>query len=54
MRQVNKPVVAFGKESVIKPVIAALRVLVRQGTVTETGVARGALWSLARESSLGR
>ena len=35
------------QESVIKPVIAALRILVRRGTVTKTGVARGARWAIA-------
>jgi hypothetical protein len=34
------------KESVIKPVIAALRVLVRRGTVVKTGVANGARWAI--------
>ena len=33
------------KESVIKPVIAALRILVRRGTVTKAGVAAGSRWS---------
>jgi hypothetical protein len=35
------------KESVIKPVITALRILVRRGTVTKDGVARGAPWAIA-------
>ena len=35
------------KESVIKPVIAALRILVRRGTVTKDGVARGSRWAIA-------
>jgi hypothetical protein len=35
------------KEAVIGPVIAALRILVRRGTVTKTGVAHGARWSIS-------
>jgi hypothetical protein len=34
------------KESVIKPVIAALRILVRRGTVTKTGVGPASRWSI--------
>jgi hypothetical protein len=33
-------------ESVTKPVIASLRVLVRRGTVTKTGTSRDSRWSI--------
>ena len=35
------------KESVIKPVITALRVLVRRGTVTKTGAGPASRWAIA-------
>jgi uncharacterized membrane-anchored protein len=35
------------KESVIKPVIAALRVLVRRGTVTKTGAGPASRWAIS-------
>jgi hypothetical protein len=35
------------KESVIKPVIAALRVLVRRGTVTKTGAGPASRWVIS-------
>jgi len=38
------------KESVIKPVIAALRILVRRGTVTKSGTSRDARWSITQEN----
>ena len=39
------------KESVIKPVIAALRILVRRGTVTKTGAGPASRWAITSEDN---
>ncbi len=39
------------KESVIKPVIAALRIFVRRGTVTKTGAGPASRWAITSEDN---